>query len=127
MDAGKNRLAFVGCDRQSPQLGAGAGRLVHGQVVEKLVVVGEEGRGEVIDNGAFRRQGALATVIVHPDGALPHTHAGDDRVSIFLDDESLFIRGAKGNLLRLARGKALPPKVALPFDPGGEIHPLAIG
>src|SRR5205814_699261 len=94
------------------------------QQVIQLLAIEREGR----KNGeAFRSDLPIAARIVEPQRALALADRSDEGMSVRSECDSLFLRGARGDLLRPPVGKTLPPDVISVAGIGGDIHPLPIG
>src|SRR6185436_1499261 len=76
---------------------------------------------------AFRSDLPIAARIVDPQRALARTDRSDKGAAIGSKIDSLFLRGARSDLLGRSVGEALPPDVIPVSVIGGEVHPLPVG
>src|ERR1700736_1496135 len=64
--------------------------------------------------------------MVNPDGALMHTHGGDDGTAIFFHGDAFGLDRTRRDLRWLSALRTLAPQMAVPVHQSGEIHPRAI-
>ena len=68
----------------------------------------------------------VSVLVVHPYGVVLRANRCNERLTVGRYRDSFLRRWAKGELLRLTIGKALPPDVEV-ICSGGEIDPFPVG